>query len=339
MFSLITFFTFFTTSFASHIRWQNPIPFKIHNNISYPDNIVMAIDYYHQVTNVKFVERTNEKDYLEFSDLDGCFSRVGKQGGQQFISISSGCDIGAIIHEIAHAIGDGHEQSRYDRDNYVDIIEENIPKDKLKNFRKTNKNIDLYYDFNSLMHYGQWDFSTNGKKTIELKVNTDACFIGQRYKLSFHDIVLINKLIGIPGQPKQENHNHIYLCGGRNFPTFDWFYTEYQKQGTNHYRSRWPFKNHYKFIQFNFINQKWELTYNNQVYGTTTSSSLNSTWKMYNSNTNSFEEDTSSYLSHLNDDNIITPNQDKFIYQIIVLSILVLFILICIGCCCCRKLF
>jgi hypothetical protein len=349
MLFLILLFTFTLNTFAFYIpqRWQNPIPYKIHNNISYPDDITMAINYYHQVTNVKFVQRTNETDYLEFSDIEGCFSYVGKIGGKQEISISNGCDIGSIIHEIAHAIGVEHEQSRYDRDKYVEIIEENISKDKLENFRRNNRKIDLYYDFDSIMHYGQWDFSNNGKKTIELKVDTQACFIGQRYKLSYHDIVLINEIMRAPGQPKQENNNHLYLCGGRNFKTFNWFYTEYQKQGEHQYRSRWPFRNHYKIIQFNHSYQRWELMYKNSIYGYTTSKSLNSTWNMYNLNTTSLEEDTSSYLSHLNDDNIITPNDDniltpnhdKFIYQIIVLSILVLFILICVVGCCCRKLF
>lgn len=57
-----------------------------------------------------------------------CFSYVGKVlvNGQE-LSIGAFCDHIAIVeHEILHALGFFHEQSRHDRDDYVEIVFENI---------------------------------------------------------------------------------------------------------------------------------------------------------------------------------------------------------------------
>lgn len=48
-------------------------------------------------------------------------------GGQQTINIGEGCEHkGTIQHEIFHALGRVHEQSRPDRDGYVIINYNNI---------------------------------------------------------------------------------------------------------------------------------------------------------------------------------------------------------------------
>lgn len=45
----------------------------------------------------------------------------------QNVSIGSYCDeLSTVEHEILHALGFFHEQSRYDRDNYVTVQFENI---------------------------------------------------------------------------------------------------------------------------------------------------------------------------------------------------------------------
>ena len=56
-----------------------------------------------------------------------CTSNVGMQGGEQKLTIADECDDAAsITHLILHALGLWHEQSRPDRDQYVEILWENI---------------------------------------------------------------------------------------------------------------------------------------------------------------------------------------------------------------------
>ena len=57
-----------------------------------------------------------------------CWSEVGRQPSRaQDLSIGSNCDtVATVEHELMHALGFWHEQSRYDRDNYITINWKNI---------------------------------------------------------------------------------------------------------------------------------------------------------------------------------------------------------------------
>lgn len=89
-----------------------------------------AMKEYDKYTCIRLKPRTNEKDYVKFvSDNSGCWSYLGKVGGEQPINLQiPGCVTkkGTIMHEIMHAVGFWHEHTRVDRDNYVDIIWNNI---------------------------------------------------------------------------------------------------------------------------------------------------------------------------------------------------------------------
>lgn len=152
-----------------------------------------------QVSNassITFVQRTTQTDYVEFTPGGGCSSYVGRIGGKQEIILSDLCGLGSTIHEILHALGIYHEQSRCDRDNFVRINFGNIRPGRENNFNNqcaTGSDIGAY-DFNSIMHYSALAFSANNLPTIEtIPAGTP---IGNRAGLSAGDIASIAALYG-----------------------------------------------------------------------------------------------------------------------------------------------
>jgi len=154
--------------------------------------ILSAMEEWEQSSCLKFVRRTTEKNYIEFFEGGGCWSYVGRQGGMQQISLASGCwHQGTVVHEIGHAMGYWHEQSRPDRDEHVTIVWNNIPEDKKHNFRKYNvsqvDSLGIPYDYISVMHYSPTAFGINGSTTIIAK-DPSVTQLGQRIGLSPKDI-------------------------------------------------------------------------------------------------------------------------------------------------------
>ena len=98
---------------------------------------------------------------------------MGRIGGYiQRISIGYGCfSLSTIAHEIGHAIGFWHEQSRPDRDKYVTIHDKNIQTGREYNFNKRTDidSLGVTYDFNSVMHYSSTAFAKYNTVTITAK--------------------------------------------------------------------------------------------------------------------------------------------------------------------------
>ena len=109
-----------------------------------------------------------------------------------------------IEHEFLHALGVHHTQSRTDRDNHVRINWWNIPEEERYNFYKESKTevseFGLPYDFHSVMHYGPYDFSTNGKRTIETFDLSKQDIIGSAGGVSKGDIMLLKRMYNCAGK-------------------------------------------------------------------------------------------------------------------------------------------
>nr|CDJ81173.1 Peptidase M12A domain containing protein [Haemonchus contortus] len=144
------------------------------------------------------------KDRIMVFPENGCWSYVGKLGGEQKLSLGSGCEsVSTAAHEIGHALGFFHTMSRYDRDEFITVNTVNIKADWLNQFNKetpqTNDNYGMTYDYGSLLHYGGTspvgtviqvrllDFtkglSVDGCKYagVEIKTNKDQTLTGYRF--------------------------------------------------------------------------------------------------------------------------------------------------------------
>ena len=200
--------------------WPNGnVYFEFDANVT-PENqnkMKAAMAEWNKIAGVTWYARTNQANYIHIQDSDQNNSAVGMTGGQQIINITSWDRRFRMAHELGHALGLKHEQSRPNRDQFVEVTKfcKNVEGGCMGTTYTDNFPIDTgasaygYYDFDSVMHYDQCSFSSNdncptvstafpdGGITIEVKEPFKAEWqgkIGQRDRLSYLDGVIMASL-------------------------------------------------------------------------------------------------------------------------------------------------
>ncbi|MGK7877085.1 MAG: M12 family metallopeptidase [Xenococcaceae cyanobacterium] len=125
-----------TKGFAGGIWTNSEVFYEFNSNVT-DENQTRFLDAskeWSDITNIKFIERTDQKNYIYVQSDTVNSSAVGMVGGKQTLKIFNWKKKFTIAHEIAHALGVVHEHCRSDRDNYIKINEANIIEGKEQTF-------------------------------------------------------------------------------------------------------------------------------------------------------------------------------------------------------------
>ncbi|KAM9435613.1 meprin A subunit beta [Clarias gariepinus] len=183
-------------------RWPTTVPYYLEESleINAKGVILKAFEQYRLKTCIDFKPWSGETNYISVFKGSGCFSSVGnRQVGKQRLSIGSNCDrLATVEHEFLHALGFWHEQSRSDRDDYVNIMWDQIEAGKEHNFNTYDDTVSsalgFPYDYTSVMHYSKTAFNKDTKPTIVTKIPEFMDMIGQRMEFSSSDVRKLNRL-------------------------------------------------------------------------------------------------------------------------------------------------
>ncbi|CAH1782200.1 unnamed protein product, partial [Owenia fusiformis] len=200
--------TRYRRSLANKEKWTFPISYFIDSSISPNSKKEMirdSLDHWEEKTCASFREVSmTTSPGITFTSKTGCVSSVGMvldNDGNE-ISLENGrCNqMGVIVHEVGHALGFYHTQTRPDRDSYVILYNNNIQTSKFEaNYAKdTWDNFILYnleYDYASVMHYSPQTFSITSTKENPTMDAVNPLYngvMGNDAGLSFLDAKLFN---------------------------------------------------------------------------------------------------------------------------------------------------
>lgn len=181
------------------VAWPDGVvPFQFDANTSAANRAAMLVamdelmkDYTTNKIHLAFVPRGAQTNYIHIQNSSGNNSFVGMVGGGQIINIFNWNNTFIMTHELGHALGLWHEQSRPDRNTYITINFGNVESGKEHNFNLQPDwlagTLTTTYDFSSMMHYDAFAFSANGSATIVANAGYDGSGMGQQDHISERD--------------------------------------------------------------------------------------------------------------------------------------------------------
>ncbi len=148
---------------------------------------------------VRFFELVGGGSHIFFVGSGGCASHIGMQGGRQEVYAGSSCRKPQVTHEVLHALGLVHEHCRRDRDDYVEVIWDNIEPGKSHNFQNSGTPSGGY-DLRSVMHYTSTAWGINGAQTLR-SLTSDR--IDPSSTMTEYDIETVNLLYPLAPEPPE----------------------------------------------------------------------------------------------------------------------------------------
>ncbi|XP_073529059.1 astacin-like metalloendopeptidase [Phyllobates terribilis] len=191
---------------CSSCRWKKSddgivrVPYTISSSfLDYEASMITwAMKEFEVMTCVLFVGRTTEQDYISIEPGGGCWSFVGKVGGKQVVSlVKSTClRFPLVQHELMHVLGFYHEHTRTDRDQFINVLWQNISPNDYSNFQidTDGNNMNLPYAYNSVLHYASTAYSNVPGQPSMVAKSDPSMSLGQSIAMNNFDVAKVNTL-------------------------------------------------------------------------------------------------------------------------------------------------
>lgn len=182
------------------LPWEGrEIAYLIHPDLPNPKRVHQALEILQTQTRLRFVPHAQQQDAIVFEPgTEHCLSALGRVGGLQPIRLAPGCQSQEVLHEVLHALGLLHEQSRPDRDQWVEVVWDEIESKYHPQFAKMPEVYfthfrDLPFDFQSVMLYSPHAFAIR-PGAVTLRSRNDQLISPITEGLSAGDIQKLNRL-------------------------------------------------------------------------------------------------------------------------------------------------
>ncbi len=164
-------------------KWSNnTVVYSIESNLpaSVLSELQASFNEWSSKTSIRFKERTNETEYVRIlSNGDSCNCGSAYLGVVNFngfigtLSLGSRSTKSVITHEIGHTLGYTHEQNRADRDQFINVLYENIQEGGRDQYFVADGSSTLTntLDYDSIMMYGSGTFGNGNGPTMTRKDN------------------------------------------------------------------------------------------------------------------------------------------------------------------------